>query len=116
MLMVASFPVVEALVFAAVVAICLVPGAITALKGHVALFVAGFFVGLVWFVAPFRLAKPNSPWARRFYSGEKLEKAQARYPKVDPADPDRSKLALTIGFGLIAAAFIAGFAAGVSGG
>lgn len=80
-----------------------------------ALFVAGFFVGLVWFVAPFRLAKPNSPWARRFYSGEKLERSQSRYPKVDPASPDRSKLALAIGYGLIAAAFAAGIVAGASG-
>jgi hypothetical protein len=115
MLVIAGFSIVEALVVVAILVICLVPGAITALKGHVALFVAGFFVGLVWLVAPFRLAKPNSPWARRFYSGEKLEKARSRYPKVDPADPDRSKLALTIGYGLIAAAFVAGIVAGVSG-
>jgi hypothetical protein len=35
---------------------------------------------------------------------------------VDPADPDRSKLALTVGFGLLAAVFVAGFVAGATGG
>ena len=97
------------------VAVCFAPGVVAALKGHLALFAAGFFFGLVWFIAAFRLAKPNSVWARRYYSSEKLDKARARYPKIDPADPDRSKLALTVGFGLLAAMFVAGFVAGATG-
>lgn len=97
-------------------AVCLAPAAVTALKGHIALFVVGFFFGLVWLIAAFRLAKPNSAWARRYYSEEKLEKSRARYPRVDPADPDRSKLALAIGFGLFAAVFVAGVVAGATGG
>lgn len=95
--------------------VCLAPAAVTVLKGHIALFVVGFLFALVWFIAALRLAKPNSAWARRYYSEEKLEKSRARYPKVDPADPDRSKLALTIGFGLLAATFVAGVVAGATG-
>jgi hypothetical protein len=111
----ANVSAVEIVLVVVIFAVCLVPAAVTALKGHIALFVAGFFFGLVWFVAAFRLAKPNSAWARRYYSEEKLRKARARYSKVDPADPDRSKLALTIGFGLLAATFVAGIVAGAAG-
>jgi hypothetical protein len=100
---------VEAVAIVVIVfGLCFVPGAVTALKGHVALFVVGFFFGVVWLFAAFRLAKPSSPWANRFYSQEKLNKARARYPKTDPDAPDRSKLALTIGFGLIAVFFVVG--------
>ena len=108
----ASISAVEMVLVVVIFAVCLAPAAVTALKGHIALFVVGFFFGLVWLIAAFRLAKPNSAWARRYYSAEKLEKSRARYPKVDPADPDHSKLALTIGFGLLAAMFVAGFVAG----
>ena len=108
----ASIPAVEVVLVIVIFAVCLAPAAVTALKGHIALFIVGFFFGLVWFIAAFRLAKPNSAWARRYYSEEKLEKSRARYPKIDPVDPDRSKLALTIGFGLLAAMFVAGFVAG----
>jgi hypothetical protein len=96
-------------------AISLVPGAITALKGRLGLFVVGFFVWLVWLWAPFRLAKPNSPWARRFYGPEKLEKARERFPEVDPGDPDHSKFAMTLGFGLLAGLVLAGVVAGATG-
>jgi hypothetical protein len=33
--------------------------------------------------AAFRLAKPGSPWARRFYDESKLERSRERFP------PDR---------------------------
>lgn len=112
----ASVSVVEVLVLLVVLAVFFVPGVVTALKGRLALFAVGFFVGLVWLWGAFRLGKPNSPWARRFYSPEKLDKSRERFPEVDPADPDRSKLALTVGFGLLAATFVAGFVAGATGG
>jgi hypothetical protein len=110
-----SVSVVEIVLVVAIFAVCLAPAAVTALKGHIALFAVGFLFGLVWLIAAFRLAKPNSAWARRYYGAEKREKSRARYPKVDPADPDRSKLALTIGFGLLAATFVAGVVAGATG-
>src|SRR5215208_3885174 len=54
-----------------------VPGTITLLKGQTLLFIAGFLAGgLVWWIAAFRLARPNSWWARRFYDAEKLQRAQ----------------------------------------
>jgi hypothetical protein len=111
----ASVSVVEVALAIVVLAVCFVPGAITALKGRLALFVVGFFFGPVWLVAMFRLGKPNSPWARRFYSPERLDKARERFPEVDPADPDHSKFALTLGFGLLAAMFVAGVVAGATG-
>ncbi|HEX2070461.1 MAG TPA: hypothetical protein VHF90_02295 [Thermoleophilaceae bacterium] len=111
----ASVSAVELVMVVVVVLISSVPGVITALKGRLGLFVVGFFVWLVWLWAPFRLAKPNSPWARRFYSAEKLEKARERFPEVDPADPDHSKFALTLGFGLLAGLLVAGVVAGATG-
>jgi hypothetical protein len=111
----ASVSVVEVIVVIVVLAVCFVPGVITALKGRLALFVVGFFFGPVWLLAMFRLGKPNSPWARRYYSQAKLDKARERFPEVDPADPDHSKFALTLGFGLLAAMFVAGFVAGATG-
>jgi hypothetical protein len=32
----------------------------------------------------FRLAKPGSPWARRFYRDRRLERSHARYPDAEP--------------------------------
>jgi hypothetical protein len=95
--------------------VALAPAVVTALKGHLALFVAGTFVYLVWPVAAFRLAKPNSVWARRYYGTEKLDESQARYPNISPTDPDRSKLALAIAGGLLAALFLGGLIAGLAG-
>ena len=65
------------LLFAALI---VVPGGVTLLKGQRALFGAGFAVGgLVWMLSAFRLAKPESWWARRFYDGDKLARARRRY-------------------------------------
>ena len=41
-------------------------------------------LGFVWMIAAFRLARPNSYWARHFYSPEKLERSRARYPALVP--------------------------------
>ena len=56
-----------------------VPGIVTLLKGQRLVFVAGLVLaGTVWVVASFRLARPDSWWARRFYSGAKLDRARRR--------------------------------------
>jgi hypothetical protein len=56
------------------------PAAVTALKGQWALFAAGWItVGIVWWIAACRLARPGSWWARRFYDGDKLARSRARY-------------------------------------
>ena len=57
-----------------------IPVTVTWLKGQRALVFAGFLtVGFVWFIAAFRLARPNSWWARRFYDPRKQARATARY-------------------------------------
>ena len=56
------------------------PGIVLALKRQWTFLWAGLaFGGIVWFVAAFRLARPNSFWARRFYGPDKLARAEARY-------------------------------------
>jgi hypothetical protein len=93
-------------------AICLTPGVVAALKGHVALFVAGFLtLGFVWVIACFRLAKPNSPWAHRFYDEEKMRRSRQRYPHVDPARSSRSLVVLAVVFLAFAFGIVGGFVA-----
>jgi len=55
------------------------------LKGKVWIGLIGLFVPLLGFVAMFRLAKPGSPWARRFYGADsrRLARAKARYSRVE---------------------------------
>jgi hypothetical protein len=56
------------------------PLTITALKGQWALFVAGWLtVGVVWWIAALRLARPGSWWSRHLYGPDKLARAQSRY-------------------------------------
>jgi hypothetical protein len=56
------------------------PLTITALKRQWLLFAAGWLtVGMVWWIAAMRLARPDSWWARRFYGPDKLERSQKRY-------------------------------------
>jgi hypothetical protein len=75
----------QVLVAMAIWALVLVPAVVTALKGHWLLLGAGLLVlGLVWLIAAFRLARPNSYWARHFYSPAKLERSRARYPEPVP--------------------------------
>jgi hypothetical protein len=54
-------------------------GITTAMKGKWFYFIAGFFVWFVWFYSACRLAKPNSFWAREFYSDEGRELAASRF-------------------------------------
>jgi hypothetical protein len=73
----------QVLVALGIWALVLVPGVVTGLKGQWLLLAAGLLLlGFVWMIAAFRLARPNSYWARRFYSPEKLERSRARYPQV----------------------------------
>jgi hypothetical protein len=58
--------------------------AITFLKGKLVLGTISIFVPVVGLVAAVRLAKPNSPWARRRYRGpraHRLERARARHER-----------------------------------
>ncbi len=56
------------------------PMIVTALKRQWLLFLAGWLtIGLVWWIASLRLARPGSWWARRFYGDAKLARAQRRY-------------------------------------
>lgn len=57
-----------------------VPGAITWLKGQRLIFVVGLLIaGVIWMVACFRLARPDSWWACRFYASGKMDRARRRY-------------------------------------
>lgn len=58
------------------------PATVTAVKGQWRLFDAGFnTVGFVWWIAAFRLARPESWWARHLYGPKKLARAEVRYPE-----------------------------------
>ena len=63
-----------------------VPVTVTALKGQWVLFFAGWLtLGMVWWIAALRLARPGSWWARHRYGPDKLARAQARYGGVAEA-------------------------------
>jgi hypothetical protein len=71
---------VAALYLIVIFGIFLVPAAVLLAKAHIAVFVLGLLtMGLVWIVACWRLARPRSWWAKRFYGAEKLQRAHARY-------------------------------------
>lgn len=62
------------------VVLIVAPLIVTALKRQWLLFAAGWLtIGLVWWIASLRLARPDSWWARRFYGQDKLARAQSRY-------------------------------------
>jgi hypothetical protein len=58
---------------------------ICAIKGKVWMTVFGLVIPFVGITGAIRLAKPGSPWARRFYKddGRRLERAKARWARVD---------------------------------
>lgn len=57
-----------------------VPAGVTWMKGHHAAFWIGFLaLGIVWWVAACRLARPTSYWAQRFYGPGKLDRARRRF-------------------------------------
>lgn len=62
------------------VVLIVAPATITALKGQWALFGAGWLtLGIVWWIAALRLARPGSWWARHLYGSDKLGRSQSRY-------------------------------------
>lgn len=62
------------------VVLIVAPATITALKGQWVLFAAGWItIGMVWWIAALRLARPGSWWSRHFYGPDKLGRAQSRY-------------------------------------
>ncbi len=89
------------------VAVNLVLALVVILKGRVVLGVVGVFVPLLALVGALRLARPTSPWARRWYppGSARWRRSRARYPPgrrtrwdalvdlfavVPPPDPVRS--------------------------
>ena len=56
-----------------------VPAFVTWKKGQRAAFWIGFLFGPIWLVAACRLARPDSPWARRFYGPRKMKRARLRF-------------------------------------
>jgi hypothetical protein len=69
----------------AVISLHIVLVVVALLKGKLWLGLIGIVVTLVAVVCAVRLAKPNSPWARRFYKpgSRKLERAEERQRKHD---------------------------------
>jgi hypothetical protein len=67
---------------AVTVVVNLVFAFVTILKGRVVLGVVGVFVPLVALVGALRLAKPRSPWARRWYrpDSRRWRRCHARFP------------------------------------
>ena len=56
------------------------PVTIAEMKGNSILVGAGWFtLGITWWIAAFRLAKPESWWASHFYGPHKLARAEARW-------------------------------------
>lgn len=67
------------------VVLIVAPATVTALKGQWALFGAGWLtLGMVWWIAALRLARPGSWWSRRLYGPDKLARAQSRYGPTAP--------------------------------
>lgn len=63
-----------------------IPAGITVSKRLWAELLIGLlFPGIVWMIASFRLARPSSWWARRFYGPEKLRRAKERFGTDAPA-------------------------------
>jgi hypothetical protein len=69
-------------VVAAVIVVNLVLALVSVLKGRVVVGVAGVFVPLLSLVSALRLARPSSPWARRWYRADssRQDRSEARFP------------------------------------
>jgi len=71
--------------------------AIAFLKGRFVLGIVGLHIPFVSLYSALRLATPGSPWARRRYRGEKLERARERFRPDRPAARRRARLLDLIG-------------------
>lgn len=58
---------IAAALFIAVLALTLLTGVVTALKGKWGFFFLGFFIGVLWIIGAIRPAKADSYWARKFW-------------------------------------------------
>ena len=67
-----------AIILIASIAIYLAGIAITLLKGNTERFKDGFVFSPIWVVSAFRLAEPESWWARHFYDDLQMEQARVR--------------------------------------
>jgi heme O synthase-like polyprenyltransferase len=72
--------VARVIVGAGLIAALLAFAVICAMKGKWVFFVLGWFSGIFWMVGAWRLAKPNSYWAKRRYGDAELTEAQLRSP------------------------------------
>jgi hypothetical protein len=92
MILIATSSLVDDLAIASIavtIALGLIPSVICWLKGKRRWAVIGFFSA--WhIVAAFRLAKPESWWARRFYDDVKLDQSRARFASEGSVDPGRA--------------------------
>lgn len=70
-------------VLTALVALSIVCVFICAYKGKYRIALVAVFVPVIAYVCAIRLARPDSPWARRFYGPEKLARAQRRAVSFD---------------------------------
>mgnify|MGYP000974787779 CR=1 FL=1 len=61
----------------------LVFAVVAALKGKYAMALTGVFLAPLAWIAAVRLARPHSPWARRRYSTQRLQRATARATAFD---------------------------------
>lgn len=64
---------------AATVLVVLGAAVVCFLKGRILLGVVGLFIPVAGLFGAFRLGSPTSPWGRRRYAGERLERARARF-------------------------------------
>ena len=69
---------------------------VTVLKGKVWLGLFGIFVSGLALIGAARLAKPRSPWARRFYGERRRRRAEVRYEKHEERWAARRKRALDL--------------------
>ena len=84
----------------AVATIVVVLSAIAFAKGRIMLGAVSFFIPAVGLYAALRLAKPNSPWARKRYTGpraHRLEQAHERYEPTRRGEVIGTRLKNAIG-------------------
>ena len=64
---------------------CFIGGMVTALKARWVWFAIGFLTGgILWAATGFLLARPDSAWARSFYSLPKLARARRKFTRQSP--------------------------------
>lgn len=64
-----------------------IPAGVTVSKRLWIEFLIGCFLpGIVWIIGSFRLARPSSWWARRFYGPEKMQRAERRFGAKAPTE------------------------------